>query len=63
MNYVELTKEIEDKDKGNIVVCVGYGTHMCRIHKDGTRDCASCPVFEAILNQLRCFESIMIEED
>lgn len=59
--YEPLTKIAAD-DKGNqMVVCRLYGTDVCQIHKPN--GCNNCPMFVAILNQLRIFEEIYQEGD
>jgi hypothetical protein len=59
MSYKPLTKAITDERGRETAVCILYGTEQCRkIHT--SKGCEGCPVFEAILTQLRTFEEIYL---
>lgn len=59
-NYEPLTKETVDSNGNKQINCILHGTEECRgIHK--TKGCTNCPVFSAILTQLRIFEQVYIE--
>ena len=60
MKYYTLTKMVKDEDGNEVVACVNYDTEKCLIHSAG--GCEKCPMFAAILNQLRAFEEILVDE-
>ena len=59
--YKRLTKITTCQDGRECVSCVDFGTVRCRIHNN-VPDCAHCPVFGAILNQLCAFEDVMCQQ-
>ena len=60
MKYSTLTKVSKDNEGNEAVACINFGTEKCLIHSAG--GCEKCPMFAAILNQLRAFEEILVEE-
>ena len=58
--YARLTKIVKDSSGREYVACINLGTEGCRIHNN-VPDCAHCPFFGAILNQLYEFESIICD--
>lgn len=58
--YTGLTKIITNHEGRKCVSCIDFDTERCRIH-NGVPDCAHCPMFAAILNQLHEFEVITRE--
>jgi len=60
IEYKSLTKIVTVNGLQH-VACAKSGTNECPIH-NGVAHCGECPVFAAILNQLRAFEEIMEEQ-